>query len=93
MINGVKTQMSQFKMLFGLNLCERILKITDNLSKTLQRESMSASEAQQIAKYTIQTLQRMRTDDMFDLFFEHVESLRKCTDTEEATLPRKTKSI
>ena len=50
---------------------------------------MSASEAQQIAKYTIQTLQSTRTDDTFELFFEHVESLRKHTDTEEPTLPRK----
>ena len=31
----------------------------------------------------------MRTDDMFDLFFEHIESSRKRTDTEEPTLPRK----
>ena len=70
-------------------LCERILKITDNLSKTLQTESLSASEAQQIAKYTIQTLQSMRTDDIFELFFEYVESLHERTDTEEPTLPRK----
>ena len=42
-IIGVKTQMS---LLFGLHLCERILEITDNLSKT---QSLSASEAQQIA--------------------------------------------
>ena len=88
-IIGVKTQMSQYKLLFGLHLCERILKITDNLSKTLQTQSLSASEAQQIAKYTIQTLQEMRIDVMFDVFFEYVESLRKRTDTEEPILPRK----
>lgn len=35
-IIDVKTQMSHYKLLFGLHLCERILKITDNLSKTLQ---------------------------------------------------------
>ena len=72
-IIGVKTQMSHHKLLFGLHLFERISKITDNLSKTLQTESLSASEAQRIAKYTIHTLQGMRTDDMFDLFFEHRE--------------------
>ena len=88
-IIGLKTQMSQYKLLFGLHLCERILKITDNLSKTLQTQSLSASEARKIAKYTIQTLQEMRTDVMFDVFFEYVESLRKRTDTEEPILPRK----
>lgn len=35
-IIGVKSQMLHYKLLFGLHLCERILKITDNLSKTLQ---------------------------------------------------------
>ena len=49
-IIGVKTQMSMFNLLYGLHLCERILKITDNLSKTLQTESLSASEAQVIAR-------------------------------------------
>ena len=29
-IIGVKTQMTQYKVLFGLKLCERVLKITDN---------------------------------------------------------------
>ena len=88
-IIGVKTQMLHYKLIFGLHLCERILKITDNLSKTLQTEKLAASQAQQIAKYTIQTLQGMRTDDAFSLFYEHVEGLRQHTDTEEPVLPRK----
>ena len=87
----VKSQMSQYKLLFGLHLCERILKITDNLSKTLQTKSLSASEAQGIAKYTVQTLKGMRKD-MFELFFKHVEYLRERTDTEEPSLPRKRKA-
>ena len=45
-IIGVKAQMSTFSVLFGLRLCERILRITDNLSKTLQNESLCAAEAQ-----------------------------------------------
>ena len=32
----LKTQISQYKWLFGLHLCKKILLITDNLSKTLQ---------------------------------------------------------
>ena len=42
---GVKTLM-KYTLLFGLPLCERIFKITDNLSKTLQMESLSTSGAQ-----------------------------------------------
>ena len=33
---GVRAQMSHYNLLFGLKLCERTLKITDNLSRTLQ---------------------------------------------------------
>ena len=88
-ILGVKAQMSEFKLLFGLQLGERILNITDNLSKTLQTASLSAAEAQAIAAETVKTLKRMRSAEMFGLFWKHVECLRRRTDTEEPTLPRK----
>ena len=50
---GVRAQMSQYRLLFRLKLCERILKITYNLSRTLQKQSMSAAEAQDIAAITV----------------------------------------
>ena len=53
--------MSEFKILFGLHLCERILKMTDNLSKTLQNESLSAAEAQRIARQAVTTLKSLRS--------------------------------
>ena len=88
-IIGVKTQMTQYKVLFGLKLCERVLKITDNLSATLQKQSLPAAEAQSIAEMTIKTLEGMRSDEAFDLFFKLVECDHKSTDTEEPSLPRK----
>ena len=88
-IIGVKAQMMEYKLLFGLRLCERILKITDNLSKTLQKESLSAAEAQVIARQTVQTLKSIRNDEMFELFWKHLETLRERTDTREPVLPRK----
>ena len=53
---------------------------------------MSAAEAQEIAKLTVDTLKGMRNDDAFKLFFQLVESIREKTDTEEASLPRKRKA-
>ena len=91
-IIGVKTQMSQYNLLFGLKLCERILKITDNLSKTFQKQSLSAAAAHDLAELTIKTLKGMRTDEAFELFFQMVERLHGCTDTKELTLPRKGKA-
>ncbi len=88
----VKTQMSNFSLLFGLHLSERILKITDNLSKTLQLKSLCAAEAQVIVGQTIKTLMSMRHDDAFSLFWKHMEILRVRTNSDEAVLPRKRKT-
>ena len=88
---GVQIQMSKFDVLFGLKLCVRILKITDNLSKTLQKDSLSAAEAQSVAKLTVTTLKKMRADESFDLFFKLVLSLQESTGTNPPTLPRKRK--
>ena len=68
-IIGVQVQMSQYNLLFGLKLCERILCITDNLSKTLQKELLSAAEAQDLAKLNNETLKSFRTDEALELFF------------------------
>ena len=65
---GVREQMSQDRLLFGLKLCKRVLKITDNMSRTLQKQSLSAAEAQDIAALTAKTLKNMRTDEAFGLF-------------------------
>ncbi len=91
-IIGMKVQMSEFHLLFGLHLCERILKITDNLSVSLQAESMSAADGQAIAEKTIQTLKDMRSDSMLELFWKYVECMQKRTDTNEPLLPRKRKA-
>ncbi len=56
-VNGVSSQMRKFEYFFGANLVLIILKHTDNLSKTLRKTKMSASEGQVIAKMTVSTLQ------------------------------------
>ena len=84
--------MSQYNLLFGFKLCERILKITDNLNRTLQKQSLSAVQAQTIADLTVKTLKGMRTDEAFDLFFKLVQQLSDKTNTAEPSLPRKRKA-
>ena len=64
-IIGVHYQMSTFSLLFSLKLCECVLKTTDNLSRALQKSSLSAAEAQHITSLTITTLSKMRTDEAF----------------------------
>ena len=90
-IIGVQHQMYLFSLLFGLKLCECLLKTTDNLSRSLQSSSLSAAEAQHIASLTITTLTTMRTDDAFEAFYQLVKSLSGTYDVEQPCLPRKRK--
>ena len=89
---GVRSQMLVYKLLFGLELSNKILRITDNLSKTLQTQSMTAAEAQKIAEISVQTLKDMRTGESFTLFFQFVNKLRQNNDVAEAVLPRAKKA-
>ena len=52
--------MEKFEFLFGLVLGARILKHTDDLSKTLQLSSLTAAEGQKLADLTCQTLEKIR---------------------------------
>ena len=81
-IIGVQTQMLHYNALFGLLLSKKILKISDNLSRTLQKQAMSAAEGQTITELTVRTLKGMRTEESFTLFFDHVGRFRELNDTE-----------
>jgi hypothetical protein len=71
-IIGVQNQMCEFQFFYGLNLSQRLFAISDNLSKTLQKESMSALSGLHLAELTIETYQSMRIDDNAKLFFDTV---------------------
>ena len=71
-IGGVKAQMAAFSFFFGLQLGYRLYAITDNLSKALQEKKMSAISGQRLARATLSTIEAMRNDESFDMFYEHV---------------------
>ena len=60
---------SPFISVFGLRLGQKLYGMTDNLSKTLQKEKMSALSGKNLSELTIKTIQRMRNDKDFFLFF------------------------
>ena len=72
-INGVAAMMKSFKFFFGLMQAERILKHTDNLSKTHQHSTISAVEAHSDSQLSMAVLQKMRTDLSFDQFWAIVQ--------------------
>ena len=79
--------MLKFTILYGLKICERIMK--NNLSMTLQKQSLSAAQAYDIAQLTIKTLQCMRSTVSFEQFFESIKIIRTKFNVEAPVLPRK----
>ena len=90
-IQGIASQMETFRFLFSLLLSEMILRHTDKLSQTLQNPKLSSIEGREIAMLTVKTLQSLRSDMNFGLFWEKVELMRVQWDVEEPQLPRKRK--
>ena len=76
-IIGYQKQMSSFPFLFGLCLGHKLFLITDNLSKTLQNEKMSAVRSQKCANLTSKTFKGMRNKEISDIFFNCVEERLK----------------
>ena len=91
-IIGCKKQMKLFTFYSGLNLSKSLYLITDNLSKTLQKEKVSAIRGKELAGLTIKTLKNMRNDRDFKLFYEKIEtSASKIDEVSTPMLPRKRK--
>ena len=91
-IIGAIAQMKTFDFLYGAMLGELILRHCDNLSATLQSPQLSASEAQDITKLTVSTLEFIRRDAQFDMFWEKVLRMRASVDVQEPALPRQRKA-
>ena len=90
-LNGIAAIMEKFEFYYGVTLGELILKHTDNLSKTLQHKTISAAEGQECASLTLRTLQSLRSDDMFDLFWKKVTAAAEKLNLEPPSLPRQRK--
>ena len=92
-IVGCQSQMTTFRFFYGLHLSYTVYSLTDNLSKTLQSENMSAIEGKSIALRTVETLDSMRNETASDLFFETTcKKASKFDFIDEPVLSRKRKS-
>ena len=86
-IVGVEAQMKTFDYLFGVLLGEVILRNTDNLSRTLQDQHLSATEGQNVTSLTVKTLEKIRTDEAFALFWSKTALVRSRHNVSEPQLP------
>ena len=90
-IRGISSYSKTFSYCFGIHLAATILNNSDNLSKTLQATQLSAVDAQRIARNTVSTLESIRSDQNFNLFYEKVKKFAHDHDVDEPSLPRKCK--
>ena len=88
-IQGVASQMLKFDFFFGVSLGKLILRHSDNLSRTLQCHDMSATEGQSVTSLVLVTLEGLRTDEMFNLFFQSVKAQATDLDVAEPCFPRR----
>ncbi len=84
---GVKSQMNTFRFAFGTMLAEMILRHTDNLSRSLQEK---VALQLKIGAMVVGTLQSLRNDSFFELFWSKVTSFTEPFDI-EPSLPRQSK--
>lgn len=91
-IMGVSVCMKKLDFFFGVVLGELLLHHSDNLSKTLQAPCLSAADGQKIIAMTVQTLQSLRENDKFELFWSN--TLKKANDLgiDDPKLPRRRKT-
>ena len=68
-----------------------LLHHTNNLSRTLQHDHVSAAERQALAIMTTTALSSLRTDEHFDLFWENVQQMATERDVDEPKPPRRRK--
>ncbi len=90
-INGVASQMKNFDYFYGVHLGDLIHRHSDNLSKTLQKTDISAAEGQEVASMTLKTLESIRSDSKFQLFWQRVCMEAQHFDVSKPCLPRRRK--
>ena len=90
-VHGLNSQMKTFNFYFGLKLLHTILMHADNLSRTLQSTKMSAAEGQHIARLTLTTLSKIRSNDSYLLFWDKAKLDTQKLEIDGPILPRRRK--
>ena len=88
-ICGISSYAKTFSYCFGIHLAATVLSNSVNLSKTLQATQLSAVDAQRIARNTVSTLESIRSDQNYNLFYEKMKKFAHDRNVDEPSLPQK----
>ena len=85
--------MESFDLYFGLKLGKLLYSHTDNLSKTLQSEKMSAMGGKRLATLTVNVIEGMRNEESFDRIYDGcVDQMKEFPFVEKPVLKRQRKA-
>ena len=88
-IRGIKVYTLKFSCCFNIHLAHLILSHTDNLSQTLQGTQMTAVNAQVISRACVTTLESIRFENEFNLFWNKVKQFAEEHKIDESHLPHR----
>ena len=88
-ITGVRYQIEIFDFYFGVQLGNLVLRHCDNLSKTIQKPTLFTGDFHSFASLSIKAMQKLRSDNSFDLFWTNVNSKADKLEKGQPELPRK----
>ena len=88
---GLERKMNTFKFVYGIHLSMLVLNHSDNLSTTLQTPNICAADAQETAHLVVETLQKLRSNEQAQCFFDRIkkEADRLGVEESEPSLPRR----
>ena len=66
-IIGVKKQMNTFNYFYEVTILKLVLRHSGNLSKTLQKSSLTSCQGKEIADLTLKTINSLRSKSEFEL--------------------------
>ena len=90
-ISGIKVYTLKFSYYIRIHLAHLILSHTDNLSQTLQGTQMTAVNAQVISRVCVPTLESIRSENEFNLFWNKAKQFYEKHKIDEAHFPRRQK--
>ena len=89
---GVLAVMERFSFLFGVTLAEKVLSLTDSLSRAIQAKHVFAFEAKKYVAVTEAGIKDFRSDSEFKDFWQQVNRKAAELNIDEPTLPRRIKA-
>ena len=89
---GVLAVMERFSFLFGVTLEEKVLSLTDSLSRAIQAKHVFAFEAKKYVAVTEAAIRDFRSDSEFKDFWQQVNRKAAELNIDEPTLPWRRKA-